>query len=137
MKKLRVTVDGKAYEVLVEVLGDSTLGDSTFGGNTPGGNRPARGTIGSAAVSAPSAIGKRLADSVAEEGAVVSPMSGSIIKVLVKNGDKVSAGQEVILLEAMKMETPISAPTDGTISGLDVTPGTTVEEGQPLFKLES
>ncbi len=127
MKQLRVTVDGKAYDVVVEVIGDSLIS----------GKRPDVSAIGSASVSAPVAAAKKPAAAVTEDGAVVSPMSGSIAQVLVANGDKVVAGQEVIVLEAMKMETPINAPTDGVISGLSVTKGTTVEEGQPLFKLES
>lgn len=128
MKQLRITVDGKAYEVTVEVLGDN-------GGMA--GVRPLGSITGGASVAAPMAAPKKAAAPVAEDGAVGSPMSGSIVHVGAKNGDKVTAGQEILVLEAMKMETSISAPTDGVISGLSVTPGTTVEEGQSLFKLES
>ena len=130
MKQLRVTVDGKAYEVTVEVLGDSGDAPALRNGNSGA-------LTESTSVAAPQAPAAQKVQPAAQDGSVVSPMSGSIIKVLVKNGDRVSAGQELIILEAMKMETPISAPSDGVVSDLVVSAGMAVEEGQALLKLES
>nr|MBL0732411.1 acetyl-CoA carboxylase biotin carboxyl carrier protein subunit [Desulfobacterales bacterium] len=51
---------------------------------------------------------------------IVSPMPGTIIEVLVKTGDKVSADDELIILESMKMENPICASSDGTVTEVKV-----------------
>lgn len=58
-----------------------------------------------------------------------SPMQGTIVKVAVDNGAEVSEGDLIVVLEAMKMEQPITAHRDGIISGLEVTPGETLSSG--------
>ena len=58
-----------------------------------------------------------------------SPMQGTIVKVAVENGAEVSEGDLIVVLEAMKMEQPITAHRDGIISGLEVTPGETLSSG--------
>jgi acetyl-CoA/propionyl-CoA carboxylase biotin carboxyl carrier protein len=68
-------------------------------------------------------------------GQVVAPMHGTILKVLVADGDRVEAGDPVAVLEAMKMETPIAAPSGGTVSGIAVEPGGTVEAGQTIARV--
>ena len=67
---------------------------------------------------------------------VTAPMSGSIWKLLVKVGDQVSLEDELIILEAMKMETPIYAPADGKIVEIKVTEGTKVQANQLLLVIE-
>jgi acetyl-CoA/propionyl-CoA carboxylase, biotin carboxylase, biotin carboxyl carrier protein len=69
-------------------------------------------------------------------GEVVAPMQGTILKVLVEEGQVVSAGDSLLVLEAMKMETSIAAPIDGTVTKLDVTAGQTVGGGQTLAIVE-
>ena len=64
---------------------------------------------------------------------VTAPMSGSIWKILVKVGDKVNYEDELIVLEALKMENPIYAPADGTISEIKVSEGDNVEPNQLLI----
>src|SRR5438093_13787559 len=61
-----------------------------------------------------------------------APMQGTIVKVLVKKGDRVQAGQAVCVLEAMKMENSILAHTDGTVAELDVPAGQSVETGATI-----
>ncbi|GAB2904265.1 acetyl/propionyl/methylcrotonyl-CoA carboxylase subunit alpha [Neomicrococcus lactis] len=61
-----------------------------------------------------------------------SPMQGTIVKVAVKDGDTVKEGDLVLVLEAMKMEQPLSAHKDGVVSGLDATVGSTVSAGTTL-----
>jgi biotin carboxyl carrier protein len=70
---------------------------------------------------------------VAVEGAVTAPMTGKIVKVKVKKGDQVKAGQVLCVVEAMKMENEISAPRAGTIQEVNVAEGTPVNEGETLF----
>jgi acetyl-CoA/propionyl-CoA carboxylase biotin carboxyl carrier protein len=69
-------------------------------------------------------------------GAIVAPMQGTILKVLVAEGDAVEAGQALVVLEAMKMETTIAATTDGVVGQLEVTPGESVAAGQSLVVVE-
>ena len=63
---------------------------------------------------------------------VCSSLPGSVFKVLVKEGDSVSEGQVILILEAMKMEIEVPAPQDGVITSLKVAQGDTVENGQVL-----
>ena len=68
----------------------------------------------------------------AGSGAVVAPMPGVILRVLVKAGDAVTAGQNLVVLEAMKMENDITASTAGTVKQVSVSEGDQVGEGQAL-----
>ena len=72
---------------------------------------------------------------VNESNVVYSPLPGTIIKIFVRNGDKVKEGQTVLILEAMKMENEITAPNDGIVSGLDVIENLTVQGGTKLFEI--
>ena len=64
-------------------------------------------------------------------------MSGSVFEVLVSAGAAVSAGQEVIVLESMKMEIPVESPEAGVVAEVLVVPEETVEEGQTLVRVET
>ena len=66
-------------------------------------------------------------------GAVTAPMTGKIISIKVEKGEQVKAGQVLCILEAMKMENEITAPTGGTIQEIFVFEGSSVNEGDPLF----
>ncbi|MFV0358788.1 DUF2118 domain-containing protein, partial [Tropicimonas sp.] len=68
-------------------------------------------------------------------GAVPSPLAGTVVSVDVSVGQKVAAGDTLLVLEAMKMNTSISAPQEGTVAAVNVTPGATVTEGQVLVTL--
>jgi biotin carboxyl carrier protein len=65
-----------------------------------------------------------------------SPMPGKVVKILVKVGDKVSAGQGVVVVEAMKMENELRAPRDGVVKQVTAEEGRAVESGQTLALLE-
>ncbi|BCJ86110.1 acetyl-CoA carboxylase biotin carboxyl carrier protein subunit [Effusibacillus dendaii] len=67
---------------------------------------------------------------------VVASMAGNVWKVLVSQGDIVKEGQEVVILESMKMEIPIAAETDGTIKEIKIQEGDFVNEGAVLIELE-
>ena len=64
-----------------------------------------------------------------------APIPGKVVKLLVKAGDSVQAGQALLVLEAMKMENELRAPHAGVISTLHAVEGTTVETGQDLVSL--
>jgi acetyl-CoA/propionyl-CoA carboxylase biotin carboxyl carrier protein len=68
--------------------------------------------------------------------AVKAPMQATIVKVAVAEGDRVVKGDLVIVLEAMKMEQPLTAHKDGTVTQIDATVGTTVSSGHTLLAIE-
>ena len=65
-----------------------------------------------------------------------APMPGLVVKVLVSAGQEVSAGQPLVVLQAMKMENELSLPGGGTVSAVGVAEGQTVDAGQVLATLE-
>jgi acetyl-CoA/propionyl-CoA carboxylase biotin carboxyl carrier protein len=68
---------------------------------------------------------------------VKTPMQGTIVKVLVAEGDTVRAGQTLVVLEAMKMENHVTAHQDGTVAGLEVSEGQTVPTGATIAIIEA
>ena len=66
---------------------------------------------------------------------MTSPLPGTVTKILVKAGDAVKAGDTVMVLEAMKMETPIAADKDGVVASIDVAVGAVVAEGDALLTI--
>ncbi|MGB8031644.1 MAG: biotin/lipoyl-containing protein [Terracidiphilus sp.] len=122
--KLRVTIDGKTYEVDVEVLEDEE--DLTAPGYAL---RPA------AHATDPLAQGHTEAwDSAGK--ICRSPVMGLVIKVNVEQGQAVKAGELMLVLEAMKMETNVTAPRAGTVKSVCVKPGDPVKMDQLLLEFE-
>ena len=68
---------------------------------------------------------------------VTSEVAGSVWKVLVKEGDAVTRDQELMILESMKMEIPVEAPSAGTVASILVAPEDGVEEDQVLLIIAS
>jgi len=75
-------------------------------------------------------------ESAVEQGSLLAPMPGNVIRLGAELGDPVTAGQPLIWLEAMKMEHTISAPADGVLAQLDVKPGDQVEVGAVMARVE-
>jgi len=67
---------------------------------------------------------------------IKAPMPGLILDILVKAGDKVKAGEYLMVLEAMKMENTLTAPRDGIVKEISVEKGKTVDKGQLLLEME-
>lgn len=136
MKKLRITVDGKTYEVEVEVLGSRIASVTPAAAPAPVAAAPAPVASAPVAAPAPKPAAKPAAPA-APAGAkdVVSPLAAVVVSVNVKEGQQVKAGELVVMLEAMKMNTPINAVADGTVAKVNVAPGQSVEEGQVLISL--
>ena len=126
MKKLRVTVDGKVYEVTVEML------DEGIESGALPGVAPVVSHIVSTPVAAPVTPPAPVIP-VAVAGAIKSPLAGKVMSVEVKPGQDVKEGQQIMTLEAMKMNTYIYAPKTGRISTVQVNPGDAVEEGAVLM----
>ncbi len=69
-------------------------------------------------------------------GVIKTPLPGTITDILVRIGDKVSTGQDIIILEAMKMENSIKSSFEGVISAIHVQKGSSVLEGDILIEIK-
>jgi len=123
--KLQITIDGKAYAVDVEIVEDEESASEP--GFVP--RRAAHASGGSH----PQSYGGAW-DS--EEKVCRSPLMGLVIKVSVTPGQAVEANELILVLEAMKMETNVTAPHAGTVKGVNVAPGDSVKLNQVLLELE-
>jgi biotin carboxyl carrier protein len=120
MKNLRITVNGTAYDVQVEELGGSTSAPATA----------------APVASAPAPAAKPAAPAGSAGSIVVkAPMPGTVVKIEVSAGQAVKAGDDLVFIEAMKMETPVKAPQDGTVATVDVAKGESVDSGKVLVTL--
>ena len=130
MKNLRITVDGKAFDVTVEILGQDSCSRPAPAA------RPAA-SVASASVAAPvaPAAAPTPAPVAAGAGDVPSPLAGKVVSLDAKVGQAVKTGDQILTLEAMKMNTLIFAPCDGTVTAFHVNPGDGVQEGQVLCTL--
>lgn len=126
--KYKVTLNGKTYEVEVEAGKAVLLDEYEACAPAPAAVPAAQAVVPNAAPAATPAAPV----SIAAGEAVNSPMPGNILSVNVKEGDKVTSGQTVVILEAMKMETEIPAPKDGTVVQVITSKGAVVETGSPL-----
>jgi biotin carboxyl carrier protein len=70
-------------------------------------------------------------------GVLTSPMPGKIVKVLVKEGERVAEGQTLLVMEAMKMQNELKSPGDGAIAKVHVAEGATVETGAKLLEVQA
>lgn len=70
------------------------------------------------------------------DNVLACPMPGQVVDVLVKKGDRVFRGQNLVLLESMKMESGVASPVDGVVAAVHVAPGQTVETGESLIQFE-
>ena len=120
-ERITVEVQGKRLEVVLP----AGLG------RTGGAAAPRLGgTTGRARRSARSGAGRGDGDTL------TCPMQGTIVKIVAGEGQRVSAGDPVVILEAMKMEQPLTAHKDGTVTGLAVKVGQTVAAGEALCQLK-
>jgi acetyl-CoA/propionyl-CoA carboxylase biotin carboxyl carrier protein len=113
-----VEVDGKRFSVRL------WLSDAPAAASSPRRRPAARPRPGAA-----SGAG-------AGDGTITAPMQGTIVKVLVSEGDAIEAGQAALVLEAMKMENTINAETSGTVREVRVQEGDTVGTGDVLVVIE-
>ncbi|WP_313798775.1 biotin/lipoyl-containing protein [Cytobacillus sp.] len=67
---------------------------------------------------------------------ITSSMAGTVLNIMVGSGDEITAGQDVLMIESMKMEIPIESQIDGKVSAVKVNIGDFVNEGDVLFVLE-
>ena len=113
MKSYTITVNGTAYEVTVEETGSVSA--------------PA-----AAPVAAPKAAPAAAPAAGAGAVKVTASVPGKVLKIVASAGQAVKAGDNIIILESMKMEIPVVAPQDGTVASIDTSEGASVENGDTL-----
>ncbi len=133
IKKLRITVDGKAYEATVEVLDGVASAPAPAVAAVAAPAAPVK----SAPVAAPPGAGSPAARPAvtAGSGDILAPLTGLIVEVKVTVGQDVKAGDPVLVLEAMKMNTVIPAPKAGKVAAINCAKGENVEEGKVLVSI--
>lgn len=121
MKSYTITVNGNVYDVTVE----------ENGAGTPA---PAAAAAPRAAAPAPAAAPKPAAGG-AGSIKIEAGAAGKVFKIEASVGQQMKKGDPVLILEIMKMETPVVAPQDGVVASIDVAVGDTVESGAVLATL--
>jgi glutaconyl-CoA/methylmalonyl-CoA decarboxylase subunit gamma len=128
-KHFRITVDGRQYDVTVEDLseGGGQLYPQPGSMSIPTGAAPAAAPV--AATTAPAMRGPTRA------GDVTSTLGGVVESILVTVGQQVNQGEKMVIIEAMKMKTPMIAHRNGTVTEVVVKVGEAVDAGQILVTL--
>lgn len=145
MSEYKVTVDGKTYDVNIGRMEDDRVDVTLDGRNfiveleTPARKsaktpviRRARQVVNAAEVpdrtSPPGSTGV--------SGDVLAPLPGVVLKLLVRQGDQVTEGKPVAIMEAMKMENEVESPVTGKVSSIAVKEGESVLENALIMKIE-
>src|SRR5918993_364484 len=118
-QKVTVEVGGRRLEVVLP----AGLGGLSAGGSAGGGAKKAKRSA-------------KKAGAAASGDSVTSPMQGTIVKVAVEEGQEVSEGDVVVVMEAMKMEQPLKAHKAGTVTGLQAEVGATVTNGAVICEIK-
>ena len=133
MKQYTLTINGKTYDVRIDSIRDGKA-DVTVNGT------PCRVELPSEQkeiepVARPRKARKKEPTAAGAASDVVAPMSGIIKEIFVREGQEVSRGDRVAILEAMKMENDLLAGCDGNVTGIYVSKGDTVSDGAPILTI--
>ena len=129
--KLQIKIDGKTYEVEVDVVEEEEIPPPVSYGSYQSSSAPPQSTAFLPPKRAP--LKKRDA---ANEKVYLSPVTGIVIKVNIKAGQLVEPNELIMVLEAMKMETSITAHRPGKVKSVSVAPGDSVKVDQILVEFE-
>ena len=126
-ERITVEVGGKRLEVVLPAgLGSVAGAGGPAAGWTPRAGARARRSGG----------GRQAGPGTQAGDDLVSPMQGTIVKIVAEEGQQVAAGDTIVVLEAMKMEQPLTAHKDGTVTRLAVQVGQTVSAGEIICQLQ-
>jgi methylmalonyl-CoA carboxyltransferase 1.3S subunit len=128
--KIQIAMGGKAYEVEVEVEG----GEEHLG--VPGHLPAGRATIQSTRVPTAPRPGFHAEEGADEARVCRSPVAGIVVRVCVQTGEQMQLDDLIVVLEAMKMETSVTAPIAGKVRSVKVAPGEAVKLDQVLVEFE-
>jgi biotin carboxyl carrier protein len=136
IKKLRVTVDGKAFDVTVEMpeeAAGSAVPQAPPPASVPSSPPPPPAPEPVPAAPAPPAPATAAAPGAGE---VPSPLAGRVIAIIVQAGQPIKENDHLLTIEAMKMNTFVFAPKAGKVAEIKVAVGDAVTEGQVLARIE-
>ena len=128
--KLRITLNDKTFEVDVEVAEGDT---ATLPPAYPIGSAVLSGSVATAPA-APASVSP--APAVDEAKVCRSPVSGIVVRLVAQRGQSLQVGDPLMVLEAMKMETNITAPKDGIVSEIVAKAGARISSGDLLLVIE-
>lgn len=128
--KLTITIEGQTYEVDVDVADETRPRPAT---RVPTDPAPVRVPAAPGGAPAPSTTGGAAVD---ESKVCRSPINGTVVRIVAQEGQSIQPGDVLIVLEAMKMETNITAPVAGKIRAITVSAGDSVKSGQVVVELE-
>lgn len=134
-KKLRITVEGKVYDVTVEELVENGHATPIYPAIAGTGASSAVAASGPLAAPLPTAPAAAAPAAPASPGAELCPLGGVVDAVEVTVGQQVAEGDKIAVVEAMKMKTPIHAHHSGTVASIAVKPGDPVEAGAVLMTI--
>jgi len=139
MKKYRITVNGKTFDVDVEEVGGRPSATAPATVAAPAAAAPAPAPVAvtppkPAAAPAPAASPAKPAASAGGAGVMKSPLPGKVLKVMATPGSSWKKGDTLLIIEAMKMENEILAPRDCTIEEVAVQANQSVKTGDLLLK---
>lgn len=130
MSRYRITLEGKTYEMDVELISESSAVQPALHREAKAAETaPKKETEPAAAPTVPRS-------DMDGAGTVTAPMPGTVIRIAKGEGEIVKAGELVLILEAMKMENEIFSPEDGTIAAMNCAEGSTVATGDILFAVK-
>ena len=125
MKNYTITVNGNVYQVTVE--------EGTTAGVV---QNAAPASAAKAPAPAPKPVSAPAASGSAGSIEICASVPGKVLSIEAPAGTAVKAGDNVLILEAMKMEIPVVAPSDGTIAGINVAVGNMIESGDVLATMD-
>ena len=128
-RQFKVTVNGREYDVSVLEL---TSGQAPPPSSPPVAAMPVAAAGGATTAAPAAAAAPKPTGTAAGPGDEVAGMGGVVVEVGIKVGQTVAVGDRLMVLEAMKMKTPIMATRAGQVTRVLVAPGDAVEGGQPL-----
>jgi propionyl-CoA carboxylase alpha chain len=141
-----VGIDGEATDVVLHGVADHGDGGATVDLSVAGVRRGYRVDVAEPAVDVSSVLGSSSYDVLPRlphptrdvaAGSLVAPMPGAVVRVLASAGDRVAAGQPLVVLEAMKMEHTVASPGPGVVAGVHVAAGQQVDAGMVLAVVDA
>lgn len=127
LRKFKINIDGKEYMVEMEEIGAVATQPIAVTAPAPTSEAPTE-----TATPAPQVV----VSTGDTADAMVAPMPGAILRILVKVGDEVKENQPLLILEAMKMENEVVAKADGVVTDIFATQGQNVNAGDPLITVK-
>ncbi|MBQ1953105.1 MAG: biotin/lipoyl-binding protein [Alistipes sp.] len=143
MQKLNFNINGKHYEATITEV-EHNVAEVELNGkkytidverSEAVASIPTIATPKAAPAAAAPAAAPAAPKAAAGANSIVAPLPGSVVSISVKAGDAVKAGQQLAVIEAMKMENEILAPADGTVKAVHVSAGQAVQQGDALIDL--